>query len=118
VALKSIWNGTIAFGGVYVPVKVHSATEDRTVHFHEVHLDDGARIEHKRFCSKEDEEVPYRKRLRQVVNKKRKGQTIEIDSADDKPPDAVPDLMAALEESLAEARKGRSGGRSKAKSSR
>jgi DNA end-binding protein Ku len=58
----------------------------------------------------------YRKRLQKVVNKKRKGQTIEIDSADDKPPDAVPDLMAALEESLAEARKGRSGGRSKAKS--
>jgi non-homologous end joining protein Ku len=41
------------------------------------------------------------------VNKKRKGQAIEIDSADEKPPDAVPDLMAALEESLAEARKGR-----------
>jgi DNA end-binding protein Ku len=60
VALKSIWNGTIAFGGVYVPVKVHSATEDRSVHFHEVHLDDGARIEHKRFCSKEDKEVPYK----------------------------------------------------------
>ena len=60
MALKSIWNGTIAFGGVFVPVKVHSATEDRTVHFHEVHVDDGARIEHKRFCSKEDKEVPYK----------------------------------------------------------
>jgi DNA end-binding protein Ku len=60
VALKSIWNGTIAFGGVYVPVKVHSATEDRSVHFHEVHQDDGARIEHKRICSKEDKEVPYK----------------------------------------------------------
>jgi DNA end-binding protein Ku len=57
---RSIWNGTIAFGGVFVPVKVHSATEDRTVHFHEVHQDDGARIEHKRICSKEDKEVPYK----------------------------------------------------------
>src|SRR3954465_14508091 len=57
---KSIWNGTIAFGGVYVPVKVHSATEDRTVHFHEVHVDDGARIEHKRICPKEGKEVPYK----------------------------------------------------------
>jgi DNA end-binding protein Ku len=57
---KSIWNGTIAFGGVYVPVKVHSATEDKTVHFHEVHVDDGARIEHKRICPKEDKEVPYK----------------------------------------------------------
>jgi DNA end-binding protein Ku len=60
MALRSIWNGTIAFGGVFVPVKVHSATEDRTVHFHEVHQDDGARIEHKRICAKEDKEVPYK----------------------------------------------------------
>jgi DNA end-binding protein Ku len=58
--LRSIWNGTIAFGGVFVPVKVHSATEDRTVHFHEVHVDDGARIEHKRICAKEGKEVPYK----------------------------------------------------------
>jgi DNA end-binding protein Ku len=60
MALRSIWNGTIAFAGVFVPVKVHSATEDRTVHFHEVHVDDQARIEHKRICPKEDKEVPYK----------------------------------------------------------
>lgn len=60
MALRSIWNGTIAFAGVFVPIKVHSASEDRSVHFHEVHVDDGARIEHKRFCSKEDKEVPYK----------------------------------------------------------
>jgi DNA end-binding protein Ku len=56
---RSIWNGTVAFAGVFVPIKVHSATEDRSVHFHEVHQDDGARIEHKRICPKEDKEVPY-----------------------------------------------------------
>jgi DNA end-binding protein Ku len=60
MALRSIWNGTIAFAGVFVPIKVHSATEDRTVHFHEVHVDDEARIEHKRICSKEGKEVPYK----------------------------------------------------------
>lgn len=60
MALRSIWNGTIAFAGVFVPIKVHSATEDQSVHFHEVHVDDEARIEHKRFCSKEDKEVPYK----------------------------------------------------------
>ena len=60
MALRSIWNGTIAFAGVFVPIKVHSATEDQAVHFHEVHVDDGARIEHKRFCSKEGKEVPYK----------------------------------------------------------
>jgi DNA end-binding protein Ku len=60
MALRSIWNGTVAFAGVAVPIKVHSATEDRTVHFHEVHVDDGARIEHKRICPKDDKEVPYK----------------------------------------------------------
>jgi DNA end-binding protein Ku len=57
---RSIWNGTIAFGLMTVPVKLHTATESKTVHFHEVHLDDGARVEHRRFCSKEDKEVPYK----------------------------------------------------------
>jgi DNA end-binding protein Ku len=56
---RSIWNGTISFGLVHVPVKLHSAVESRTVRFREVHLEDGAGIEHRRFCSKEDAEVPY-----------------------------------------------------------
>jgi DNA end-binding protein Ku len=55
---RSLWNGTIAFGAVAVPVKLYSAVESQTVHFHEVHLEDGSRIEHRRFCSKEDREVP------------------------------------------------------------
>ena len=56
---RSIWNGTITFGMVNVPVKLYSATESKTVHFHEVHMADGARIEHRRICAKEDREVPY-----------------------------------------------------------
>ncbi|HWF36346.1 MAG TPA: Ku protein [Solirubrobacteraceae bacterium] len=57
---RSIWNGTITFGLTAVPVKVHSATEDKSVHFHQVHARDGARIKQKRICSKENKEVPYR----------------------------------------------------------
>jgi DNA end-binding protein Ku len=56
---KSIWNGTVTFGLVNVPIKLYSATESKTVHFHEVHVRDGARIQHRRMCSKEDKEVPY-----------------------------------------------------------
>jgi DNA end-binding protein Ku len=55
---RSLWNGTISFGAVAVPVKLYSAVEPKTVHFHEVHLQDGARIEHRPFCAKEDKEVP------------------------------------------------------------
>lgn len=57
---RSIWNGTISVGLAHVPIKLYSATESKTVSFHEVHLKDGARLEHKRICSKEDMEVPYK----------------------------------------------------------
>jgi DNA end-binding protein Ku len=56
---RSIWNGTITFGLMRVPIKVHSATEDQGVHFHEVHAKDTAQIEHRRICSKEGKAVPY-----------------------------------------------------------
>ncbi len=56
---RSIWNGTISFGLVHVPIKLYSATESKTVRFSEVHAKDGAKIEHKRICSKEDKEVPF-----------------------------------------------------------
>jgi DNA end-binding protein Ku len=57
---RSIWNGTITFGMVNIPIKLYSATESKTVHFHEVHHRDGARVEHRRVCSKEDREVPHK----------------------------------------------------------
>jgi DNA end-binding protein Ku len=56
---RSIWNGTIAFGLVTVPVKVFSATESRTVRFREVHAKDGSRIEHRRICPNDGKEVDY-----------------------------------------------------------
>jgi DNA end-binding protein Ku len=55
---RSIWNGTGPIAVVHVPVKLYSALESKTVHFHEVHLEDGTRIEHRRFCAKEDKGFP------------------------------------------------------------
>ena len=57
---RSIWNGTITFGLIAVPIKVNSAIEDKSVHFHQVHAADGSRIKQKRICSKEHKEVPYK----------------------------------------------------------
>jgi len=56
---RSLWNGTIAFGLVRVPVKLHSATESKRIAFKERHALDGAAIEHRRVCAKERKEVPY-----------------------------------------------------------
>ncbi|HXC45592.1 MAG TPA: Ku protein [Solirubrobacteraceae bacterium] len=59
MAPRSLWNGTIAFGLVRVPVKLHTATESKSVSFRERHIADGAAIEHRRVCVEEDREVPY-----------------------------------------------------------
>jgi DNA end-binding protein Ku len=59
MAPRSIWNGTITFGLVNVPIKLYTATESKTVHFSEVHVKDGAKIEHRRYCPKEDKEIDY-----------------------------------------------------------
>jgi DNA end-binding protein Ku len=57
---RSIWNGTVTFGLVAVPIKVYSATESKTVHFREVHAKDGSRVEHRRICPKDVKEVDYK----------------------------------------------------------
>jgi DNA end-binding protein Ku len=59
MAPRSIWNGTVTFGLVNVPIKLYSATESKTVHFNEVHAKDGAKIGHRRICSKEGKQVEY-----------------------------------------------------------
>jgi DNA end-binding protein Ku len=56
---RALWNGSLSFGLVNVPVALYSAVRDLDVHFHELHAKDGARIEIRRFCSEEDREVPY-----------------------------------------------------------
>jgi DNA end-binding protein Ku len=60
VVPRSIWNGTIMLGRIPVAVKVYSATEDHTVHFHQVHAADGQRLKQRRVCAKEGREVPYK----------------------------------------------------------
>lgn len=59
MALRSIWNGTVSFGLVKVPIKLYSATESQTIRFREVHLKDAEPLEHRRICDAEDTEVPY-----------------------------------------------------------
>src|ERR1700744_2210064 len=58
-AMRSIWAGAISFGMVVIPVKLYAATEQRDVAFRQVHQEDGGRIQFRRFCSVDGEEVPY-----------------------------------------------------------
>ena len=56
---RSIWSGAISFGLVNVPVKVFTAVRHKDVRFHQLHAKDGVRIQQKRVCPKDEEEVPY-----------------------------------------------------------
>jgi DNA end-binding protein Ku len=59
MAARSLWNGAIRFGLVNVPIKVYGAASSKQIRFRELHVTDGAPLEHKRVCAKEDKEVPY-----------------------------------------------------------
>jgi DNA end-binding protein Ku len=57
--MHSMWKGAVSFGLVMIPVKLYAATEQKDIAFRQVHRADGGRIRFRRFCSIEDEEVPY-----------------------------------------------------------
>jgi len=56
---RSIWRGAISFGLVNVPVKLYSAVSKKTVRFNQLHDADGQRIQMKRVCAADGEEVPF-----------------------------------------------------------
>ncbi|MFH8570452.1 Ku protein [Streptomyces sp. NPDC017993] len=56
--MRSIWNGSISFGLVTIPVKTYSAT-DRTssVSFVRIHEKDGAQVQYRKICELDGNEV-------------------------------------------------------------
>ena len=57
--MRSMWKGAVSFGLVMIPVKLYTATEQKDIAFRQVHREDGGRIRFRRFCSIDDQEVPY-----------------------------------------------------------
>ena len=56
---RSCWVGALSFGLVHLPVRLYSAVEPRQVQFHLLHEADGGRIQQKRVCAVDGQEVPY-----------------------------------------------------------
>ncbi|MGC8647692.1 MAG: Ku protein [Candidatus Micrarchaeia archaeon] len=56
--MKSVWNGSIAFGLVNIPVRVYLATLDREIPLHSL-CKNGHRIIYKRWCPVEEREVSW-----------------------------------------------------------
>ena len=56
---KTIWKGAISFGLVTIPIRVYTATEEKSFKFNQLHAKDQGRIKYKRTCSVCGEEVPW-----------------------------------------------------------
>ncbi len=56
---RAMWSGAISFGLVNVPVKMFSAAKSKDIGFNQLHEKDGSRIQLRRFCAVEEQEVPY-----------------------------------------------------------
>ncbi|MFE1953548.1 Ku protein [Streptomyces sp. NPDC059524] len=56
--MRSIWNGAISFGLVSIPIKLVNATENHSISFRQIHLEDGGRIRYRKVCELEEKEVP------------------------------------------------------------
>jgi DNA end-binding protein Ku len=54
---RAIWTGAISFGLVNVPVRMYSAIDEHTLHFHFLHRKDDSRIGYEKVCKKEGKPV-------------------------------------------------------------
>jgi DNA end-binding protein Ku len=56
---RPLWNGSLSFGLVNVPVQLVSASRDLDLHFRQLHGKDAAPIEQRRYCTQDDAEVTW-----------------------------------------------------------
>jgi DNA end-binding protein Ku len=73
---RSCWVGALSFGLVHLPVRLYHAVEPRQVQFHLLHDADGGRIQQKRVCSVDGQEVPYEHVVKGY--ELRRGQYVEV----------------------------------------
>jgi DNA end-binding protein Ku len=70
--MKSIWNGTISFALINIPIKVYSATKNNEVNFHFLHEEDLGRISTERICRKCGQSLDYNELVRGYEHQKGK----------------------------------------------
>jgi DNA end-binding protein Ku len=56
---RSLWSGSLSFGLVNVPVRLVSGARDLDLHFRQLREKDLTPIEVQRWCTKEEQQVPY-----------------------------------------------------------
>jgi DNA end-binding protein Ku len=56
---RPIWTGAISFGLVHVPVRLYSATQSKSIAFHQLEKGTGERIRYQRVAEESGHEVPW-----------------------------------------------------------
>ncbi|MCE5287076.1 MAG: Ku protein [Pelosinus sp.] len=54
---RPMWNGSISFGLVNIPIKLFNAVKRKTLHFNQLRKSDGCRIRLKKTCQNDGQEV-------------------------------------------------------------
>lgn len=81
---RTIWKGHLTFGLVSVPIRLHAAVESSEhVAFRLLHRKDHAPIVYKKFCSREDVEVPSDEIVRGYEMAKNKFTVVEKEELDE-----------------------------------
>lgn len=81
--MRPIWSGHISFGLISIPISIYSAVEaSERVSFRLLHRKDHAPIKYKKFCSKEDVEVPNDEIVRGYEVERGEYTTIEKEELD------------------------------------
>ncbi len=82
--MRAIWSGHITFGLISIPVGVYAAIEaSEHVSFRLLHRKDMAPIKYKKFCSKEDVEVPNDEIVKGYEVSKKKFAVVEKEELDE-----------------------------------
>lgn len=56
-ASRPIWTGTISFGLVNIPIKLHTAVREQRISFHMLHDQDNVRLRRKMVCPSDNKEI-------------------------------------------------------------
>lgn len=56
--MRPLWNGTLTFGLVVIPVRLYAATERKSVSFHLIHEPCGTPVKYMKWCPHCEKEVP------------------------------------------------------------
>jgi DNA end-binding protein Ku len=80
MAGRAIWKGQIHFGGVDVPVKLHTAVKEERIQFHLLHRRDRVKLKQQMVCAYEKVPVPAEEQARGLELEE--GKYLLVDPAD------------------------------------